>query len=109
MLKVYLISTGDEEKRYKIGHTRRKVEDRIREFKTGNSSSFEIIGVFESKFGTKIESTIHRKFGSKKIEGEWFFLNDNDVSSFESECKRLHDIFHLLTTENTYVMKRGLS
>jgi len=41
MIKVYLISAqiGDE-KLYKIGHTRRTVEQRIKEFRTGNASEF---------------------------------------------------------------------
>ena len=107
-MKVYLISTSDNNgKRYKIGHTRREVEDRIREFKTGNSYEFEIIDVFESKWGTKIESKLHRKHKTKQIGGEWFKLDDEDIKSFNDDCRMFHNVFELLLTENTYIIDRG--
>ena len=105
--KVYLISSGDFEKQYKIGYTRRDVEDRVKEFKTGNSNNLEIISVFESKWGTKIESSLHRKYKTKKIDGEWFDLNQEDVDSFKLECERIHDMFELISNQNTYIIDRG--
>ena len=55
MTNVYLISAETNGKKlYKIGYTKRKVEERIREFKTGNSAVFSIIEVFNSKWGTKL-------------------------------------------------------
>ena len=105
--KVYLISSGDVEKQYKIGYTRRDVEDRVREFKTGNSNNLEVISVFESKWGTKIESSLHRKYKTKKIDGEWFYLNKDDIGNFQNECKRMHDMFELISNQNTYIIDRG--
>lgn len=107
MYKVYLISSGDVEKQYKIGYTRRDVEDRVREFKTGNSNNLEVISVFESKWGTKIESSLHRKYKTKKIDGEWFDLNQEEVNNFKIECERIHDMFELISNENTYIIDRG--
>jgi len=105
--KVYLISSGDVEKQYKIGYTRRDVEDRVKEFRTGNSNNLEVISVFESKWGTKIESSLHRKYKTKKIDGEWFDLNQEEVNSFKLECKRIHDMFELISNQNTYIIDRG--
>ena len=105
--KVYLISSGDFEKQYKIGYTRRDVEDRVKEFKTGNSNNLEIISVFESKWGPKIESSLHRKYKTKKIDGEWFDLNQEEVNNFKIECERIHDMFELISNQNTYIIDRG--
>ena len=56
MYKVYLVSSEiNNKKLYKIGYTRREIQDRIREFKTGNASNFEVVSYFESKWGTKIQ------------------------------------------------------
>jgi len=107
MYKVYLISTVEEKPRFKIGYTRRKVEQRIKEFKTGNSSELEIIDVFESKWGTKIEANLHLRFKSKQIEGEWFFLTDDDILTFKKQCKDIHNMFELLNTQNTWFIDRG--
>lgn len=107
MIKVYLISTNGDDKRYKIGYTKRKVEQRVKEFKTGNSNEFEIISVFESKWASKIEAALHKRFGSTKIEGEWFYLDDVVVEEFTYECQKLHNIFELLNNQNTYIIDRG--
>ena len=107
MIKVYLISSGIENKIYKIGHTRRPVEKRIKEFKTGNSSNLEVVNTFESKWGTKIEASLHQRFKSKQIEGEWFELSDIDIKDFNKECENLHNIFEMLSTQNTWIMDRG--
>lgn len=108
MYKVYLISTGNDIKKYKIGFTKRNVENRINEMKTGNSEDFHIEGYFESKWGTKIESSLHNKYKSKKISGEWFNLTDDESKGFIDECKQLHDIFEFLSKENTYLIDRGM-
>ena len=107
MYKVYLISTGESDRRYKIGFTRNQVEKRVKQFKTGNSSGFIIHGVFESKWGTKIESTLHRKYMMNRVSGEWFYLDKSDVDGFVDQCKRLHDTFELLTKENSWVIETG--
>ena len=107
MYKVYLISCGDINKQYKIGYTRRKVEERLKEFKTGNSNPLEIISVFESKWGTKIEASLHRKYKYNKIDGEWFNLDETEVTNFVTNCKKQHDLFDLVNNNNTYIIDKG--
>lgn len=107
MYKVYLISCGDIDKQYKIGFTRRKVENRIKEFKTGNSNNLEIVSVFESKWGTKIEAFLHRKYFDKKISGEWFILDEEEVRGFYKTCENQHNIFELINNHNTYIIEKG--
>jgi len=108
MINVYLICAEFEGRRlYKIGYTRRDVSKRIKELKTGNGSEMYVMDSFKSKWGTKIEAQLHRTFKSKKINGEWFDLTDEDVKSFMEKCKSSHDVMELITTNNTYYLETG--
>ena len=108
MINVYLICAEFEGRRlYKIGYTRRDVAKRIKELKTGNGSEMYVIDSFKSKWGTKIEAQLHRTFKSKKVNGEWFDLNDEEVKSFMDKCKSSHDVIELITTNNTYYLETG--
>lgn len=107
MYKVYLISSGSVNKRYKIGYTKRDVWQRLKEIKTSNSDNVEIINVFESKWGTKIERALHRKYNYKKIENEWFSLTEDEVKSFKKDCQMLHDNLYITETQNTYIIDKG--
>ena len=70
MFNVYLICSEINGNRlYKIGYTKRDIEKRIKEFKTGNASSFYLIDSFQSKWGTKIEARLHKLFKHKKVSG----------------------------------------
>ena len=108
MINIYLVcSEINGEKLHKIGYTKRSIEERIKEFKTGNASDFYIIDSFKSEWGTKIEASLHRAFKSKKVRGEWFNLTDEDLLSFQERCQILHDNFEVITKNNTYYLDRG--
>jgi len=107
MITVYLICAEiNGEKLYKIGYTRRDVETRVRELKTGNAADLFIVESFKSKWGTKIESQIHRRFRHKKVNGEWFDLNDDDVQGFIDICKNIDNNLEIVS-QSTYYMDRG--
>lgn len=106
MKKLYLISSGVDNKIYKIGYTRRDVEKRMKEFKTGNSTLLEIVYTFESKWSSKIEPLLHKKY--ERIEGEWFRLNEEEINNFITTCVNLHNTFELLSTENTWVIDKSI-
>ncbi len=107
IFNVYLVCAeiGDE-KLYKIGYTRREIEVRIKEFKTGNASDFFIVDSFQSKWGTKIEARLHKAFNHKRINGEWFCLNDGDIFEFKRLCEMIHNNFEMMLEDNTYIMDR---
>ncbi len=108
MYNVYLISSEiNNQKLYKIGYTRREVSARIKEFKTGNASEFEILNIFNSKWGTKIEKNLHKHFERCRIDGEWFNLNENQIRDFERICEISHNNFEILDKYNTYIIDRG--
>lgn len=108
MFNVYLICSEINGNRlYKIGYTKRDIEKRIKEFKTGNASSFYLIDSFQSKWGTKIEARLHKLFKHKKVSGEWFNLDNNDISDFKKICNSLHNNLELISSNNTYYLDRG--
>lgn len=108
LYNVYLICSEFEgRKLYKIGYTRRPIEKRIKEIKTGNGSDIYLVDSFKSEWGTKIEANLHRLFMSKKVNGEWFDLSDKEVELFHEKCKLSHDTFELITKDNTYYLETG--
>ena len=107
MQRVYLISSGTETKQYKIGYTRREAKKRIKEFKTGNSNNLEVLFEFESKWASKIEVNLHKKFKEFQINGEWFELPEIHINRFYEECRKQHEMFEILSNENSYVIERG--
>lgn len=108
MFSVYLVcSEIDEKKLYKIGYTRRSPEIRIKEFKTGNCHDMFVVSEFKSKWGTKIESQLHYMFRHKKVNGEWFDLDDSDVQKFNENCRLIHKNLTLISEINTYFLDKG--
>ena len=107
MIKIYLICAEiGGEKLHKIGYTKRTIEQRIKEFKTGNASDFYIVDSFQSKWGTKVESQLHRHFRNKKLSGEWFKLSDSDISKFRELCERIDSNLDIIS-KGTYYLDNG--
>jgi hypothetical protein len=95
MGKVYLVGCPEED-RYKIGYTNRDIYKRLDEIQTGNPKKIEVVHLFETDHHVKVEGWMHRKYGSKRMEGEWFELNEEDVENFLINCQEGHDIFQML-------------
>lgn len=108
MINIYLISSdANGKKLYKIGITKRSILERIKEFKTGNASELLIVDSFVSKWARKIEATFHRALKPKKISGEWFDLDEEDILTFKSKCQAMHENFDIIESTNTYYIDRG--
>lgn len=108
MTNIYLISSNTNGKTlYKIGITKRKISERIKELKTGNASDLLIVDSFKSKWARKIEANFHRSLKDKRVSGEWFDLEESDILEFKSKCKSLHDNFEIIENHNTYYIDRG--
>jgi len=107
VFNVYLVCAQiDGKSLYKIGFTRRSVENRIKEFKTGNASDIHLVNSFQSKWGTKIETILHNRYLSLRVSGEWFDLSDDEVLKFKENCQNIHNNFEMLVNNNTYVLDR---
>jgi len=103
MYNVYLISCGEEmDRKYKIGYTKNSVQKRIKQLKTGNSQELIIEKVYPSKWGTKIETILHRKYSNIKISGEWFKLTEEQVKSFEKDCENLEEYLNYMIDSSTF-------
>jgi hypothetical protein len=108
MINIYLICSEIEGKKlHKIGYTKRAIEKRIKEFKTGNASELYLVDSFQSKWGTKIESQLHRIYRPKKLSGEWFELDNDDIKLFYEHCQKIHDNLELISKNNSYYQERG--
>ncbi len=108
MFHIYLVcSEINGQKLHKIGYTRRTIEQRIKEFKTGNASDIYLVDSFQSEWGTKIEAQLHRIYKSKKIGGEWFDLTLEDIFDFKDHCQKIHDNLTLISKHNTYYLNKG--
>jgi hypothetical protein len=96
MGKVYLIANG-EWTQFKIGiSTKKSIDERLKSLKTGNGSDLIVVKTFETKYHFKVEKRLHLKYHSKRLSGEWFALNDDDISNFIFDCKKAHDTFQYL-------------
>ena len=91
---IYLLTNNEGQ--YKIGITRSNVNKRVKQLQTGNSNVIDVVAEFESKFYTKIESTLHNRHALKRLKGEWFDLEKKDIEGFISECQSIHDNLQFL-------------
>ena len=107
---IYLISALlDEKKIYKIGYTKRSVNKRIKELETGNPYEFNIERVYVTdNYANNIEKSVHRHFVNKRIKGEWFDLDEEDINDFERLCKMYYNIVESLK-DNTYIQDKGMT
>ena len=46
-------------------------------------------------------------YKSKKIGGEWFDLNGEEIEKFQINCKKIHDNLTLISQQNTYFLDKG--
>jgi hypothetical protein len=83
---VYLITDGDY---YKIGITKGDVNKRIKTLQTGSPNPITLINSYYSHNYRKIETWFHRMFRTKRLEGEWFALEPEDIDGFISEANKI--------------------
>lgn len=91
---IYLIeSINDYDTVYKIGYTKNNdtLQTRIKNLQTGNSSLLKLINKFETINGRTVETTLHNLFKHKRLHGEWFKLDIDDVVQFENICNRIEN------------------
>jgi hypothetical protein len=107
-MKIYLISSEiNNDILYKIGITKRDVNKRIKELKTGNAATLNIVNIFESKWASKIEANLHQTYKTKNVSGEWFRLKDDEITNFVTRCQSIHDNFELLNKSNTWFIDKN--
>lgn len=107
MSKIYLIESVDNfQTIYKIGYTNNKTKNRIKQLQTGTDSDLKLICEFETEFGMKLESILHRYFKYKKIKNEWFSLDLDEVLKFKEICQKIENNLKSLTEKNNYYFNK---
>ena len=104
---IYIIlEENNTEKRYKIGITKRRSSDRLKEIQTGNSNYLEVIFTYETKWSSKIERIIHSNYKNNRINGEWFSLTEDDLINIKRLMIKLDSDLTLLESNNTYIQEK---
>jgi len=93
MRSVYLIRGNNG--KYKIGIAKNPSQ-RIKQLQTGNSDKLQLIETYQSENASKIESTLHNRFGHLRNEGEWFDLSITEENSFVDQCRKIDDTMKTL-------------
>lgn len=108
MAKGYVYLLGDWEKDgvYKIGVTRGKVENRIKELQTGNSGEIFLVSSYESSHPFKMEKMLHQRYYGKKVLNEWFSLTADEVIKFKKDCEDIQQTLEVLERDNYWFRKK---
>jgi len=72
----------------KIGRTK-KLDERIHHFTTKLPYKLEERLFLKTSNSSKLESSIHKRFESKRKRGEWFLLTDDDIELLKKEFRDL--------------------
>lgn len=67
----------------KIGYTRQDPSQRLANLQTGSPTILKIVGLIEGN----VESSLHVKFASDRIHGEWFNPSQKILDFIKNECK----------------------
>lgn len=96
---LYLIKAEDSET-YKIGITKKSPEKRLKTLQTGNPEKLILCETYQSEHYRKMETHIHRVLKERRLEGEWFLLDD--TFCFIKECKKAEEIADALSDNPFY-------
>lgn len=96
---IYLINEYNTN-RYKIGKSRNRPANRLKQLQTGNSTPLLLISSYQTKNYNKIEKSFHNKYKSKNTVGEWFILTKEDVNNFIHDCKSTDESINILKESN---------
>jgi hypothetical protein len=101
---IYLIECINEydEPLYKIGHTKNNPLKRLQQLQTGNAHKLKMVGEYSTRYGTKLEKTLHRHFSHLNINNEWFKLTFDEVVDFKKTCENIERGFKILEETNNY-------
>lgn len=86
MAFVYLLSDYESDNLCKIGVTRGKIENRIKQLQTGNGNEIYLKDYYETNYPFYIERLLHLKFSGKQKINEWFVLDNDSIFNFKKTC-----------------------
>ena len=86
MKKIYIISNTSNDE-YKIGFSKNP-NQRLKTLQTANSDILSIVFERPVKFHSKIEKLVHDDFRGCRKNGEWFIIEDLDISIIDSNITK---------------------
>lgn len=98
---VYLINETNSD-RYKIGITKKDVNKRLKQLQTSNPNELWVVHEYKTDYANKLEKVLHNFFRVKKLEGEWFLLNDDDVLNFKDICIEKEKVIEFMVKNNDF-------
>lgn len=93
---VYLIGELDNKENYKIGVTKKDIEQRIKELQTGSSEELYIRSYFKTSHPYKLEKMLHRYFSHNNKLNEWFVLSESQAHDFPNICQKYENVLNSL-------------
>ncbi|MEO6739199.1 MAG: GIY-YIG nuclease family protein [Chthoniobacteraceae bacterium] len=79
---------------YKIGYAT-NLEQRLRELQTGCPAPLVTEAMISTHAPAKLESCLHRRFNSKRKQGEWFDLSSEDLAFLRGiDAKQIRELLH---------------
>lgn len=88
---VYVINIKDTNK-YKIGYSK-NLEARLKSFRTGSPFKINLTHQVITRHYKSLEKHLHELFKYKRVRGEWFTFQEEDLN-------KLEDIFNYLNTQS---------
>lgn len=88
---VYIIWSRDTGT-YKIGYSRAKnAKSRLEAVKTGHPFSLQLVREWTVNNPRKLEERLHARFSAKRIRGEWFSLDESDLTEADAVVRTFDD------------------
>lgn len=103
---VYLIGELDNKDIYKIGVTKKNIDQRIKELQTGSSDELYVRYYFKTSYPYKLEKMLHRHFSHTNKLNEWFNLSESQAQDFPNICKQYETILDSLQ-DNPFFNKKS--
>ena len=82
--RIYIVQSGEY---FKIGMTSDLVEYRVKYMQIGNPVEIKIIAEYRKGNSSVIEKELHKIFIDKKVRGERFYLNKDDLQLIKKHCE----------------------
>lgn len=78
--KVYVVQCGKD---YKIGYTTKRAYTRLDSMQAGNPAQMRLVLTINTPKPKEYEAILHRHYAHKKVRGEWFELDEQDLEDIK--------------------------
>ncbi len=65
------------------------VDTRLSQLSTGNPYPLDVVSIYGFPNAETVERALHQRYSDVRVRGEWFGLDDHDISDIDLVCKML--------------------